>query len=114
MAAAAFLWGAALARGGLAWRWRLRAVPKHRLAHGSSCQSDKPASGAAWACFPLGERALVRVRGPESAPFLLGLLTNELPFPGPAAGAAPPPASAGYAHFLNVQGRTLYDVILYR
>ncbi|KAM5217696.1 putative transferase CAF17, mitochondrial isoform 2-T2 [Hipposideros larvatus] len=114
MAAAVFLRGAAPGRGGLAWRWRLRAVPKHRLAHGSSRQGDKPAGDTAWACFPLGERALVRVRGPESAPFLLGLLTNELPFPGPADGAAPPPASAGYAHFLNVQGRTLYDVILYR
>lgn len=55
----------------------------------------------------------MRVRGPDSAPFLLGLLTNELPLPGPAAGEASTSARAGYAHFLNVQGRTLYDVILY-
>ncbi|XP_030895251.1 putative transferase CAF17, mitochondrial, partial [Leptonychotes weddellii] len=85
-----------------------------RLAHGSGLHGDDPAGGAAWTCFPLGERALVRVRGPDSAPFLLGLLTNELPLPGPADGTAPPPARAGYAHFLNVQGRTLYDVLLYR
>ncbi|XP_006760142.1 PREDICTED: putative transferase CAF17, mitochondrial [Myotis davidii] len=45
--------------------------------------------------------------------FLLGLLTNDLPLPAPADSAASPPARAGYAHFLNVQGRTLYDVILY-
>lgn len=114
MAAAAFLRGAAPGRGSLAWCWRLRAVPRHRLAHGSSRHGDDRAGSATWACFPLGERALVRVRGPESSPFLLGLLTNELPFPGPADCAAPPPATAGYAHFLNVQGRTLYDVILYR
>ncbi|XP_019585375.2 putative transferase CAF17, mitochondrial isoform X1 [Rhinolophus sinicus] len=114
MAAVALLRGAAPGRGGLAWRWRLRTVPRHRLAHGSSRHGGDAEGGAAWACFPLGERALVRVRGPESAPFLLGLLTNELPLPGPADGAASTPASAGYAHFLNVQGRTLYDVILYR
>lgn len=114
MAAAALLRGAAPGRGGLSWRWRLLTVPRHRLAHGSSRHGGDAEGGAAWACFPLGERALVRVRGPESAPFLLGLLTNELPLPGPADGAASTRGSAGYAHFLNVQGRTLYDVILYR
>ncbi|XP_064451735.1 putative transferase CAF17, mitochondrial isoform X1 [Mirounga angustirostris] len=114
MAATALLRGAAPGRGGPAWRWRLRAAPRRRLAHGSGRPGDDPAGGAAWTCFSLGERALVRVRGPDSAPFLLGLLTNELPLPGPADGTAPPPARAGYAHFLNVQGRTLYDVLLYR
>ncbi|XP_010952141.1 putative transferase CAF17, mitochondrial isoform X1 [Camelus ferus] len=113
MAAAALLRGATPGRGGPAWRWRLRAVPRRRLAHGAYCQGGGPKGGAAWACFLLGERALVRVRGPDSAPFLLGLLTNELPLPGPAAGSASAPARASYAHFLNVQGRTLYDVILY-
>nr|XP_031527970.1 putative transferase CAF17, mitochondrial [Vicugna pacos] len=113
MAAAALLRGATPGRGGSAWRWRLRAVPRRRLAHGAYCQGGGPKGGAAWACFLLGERALVRVRGPDSAPFLLGLLTNELPLPGPAAGSASAPARASYAHFLNVQGRTLYDVILY-
>ncbi|KAM9104020.1 putative transferase CAF17, mitochondrial [Megaptera novaeangliae] len=113
MAAAALLRGAAPGRGGRAWSWRLRAAPRLRLAHSSCCQGGEPAGSAAWTCFLLGERALVRVRGPDSAPFLLGLLTNELPLPGPAAGEASTSARSGYAHFLNVQGRTLYDVILY-
>ncbi|KAF5911476.1 hypothetical protein HPG69_006799 [Diceros bicornis minor] len=113
MAAAVLLRGTAAGRGGPAWRWRLRAAPRRRLTHGSSLHGGDPAGGVAWACFLLGERALVRVRGPDSAPFLLGLLTNELPLPGPADGAGPPAARAGYAHFLNVHGRTLYDVILY-
>uniref|UniRef100_A0A4X1UKH6 Iron-sulfur cluster assembly factor IBA57, mitochondrial n=1 Tax=Sus scrofa TaxID=9823 RepID=A0A4X1UKH6_PIG len=108
MAAAALLRGAASGRSGLAWHWRLRAAPRRRLAQGS-CSQSGDAGGTAWAYFLLGERALVRVRGPDSAPFLLGLLTNELPLPGPASAVA----RAGYAHFLNVQGRTLYDVILY-
>lgn len=65
--------------------------------------------GAAVACFPLG-RALLGVRGAEAAVFLQGLLTNDVTQL-VAAGDAPP---ALYAHALNVQGRCLYDVILYR
>ncbi|NXS52086.1 CAF17 transferase, partial [Brachypteracias leptosomus] len=70
-------------------------------------------SGAA-ACFRLA-RALLAVRGAEAAVFLQGLLTNDvtrLAAEGGGAGAAPPRAL--YAHALNVQGRCLYDVILYR
>ncbi|NWS61410.1 CAF17 transferase, partial [Chunga burmeisteri] len=71
-------------------------------------------SGAA-ACFQLG-RALVDVRGAEAALFLQGLLTNDVTRLG--AGDAPPAAAALpralYAHALNVQGRCLYDLILYR
>lgn len=114
MAAVSLLRSATLGRSGLVWRWRLRGVPQNCLAHGSGRHSGVLDGGTAWDCFSLGERALLRVRGPDSAPFLSGLLTNELPLPGPAAGSVPPVASAGYAHFLNVQGRTLYDVILYR
>ncbi|XP_017739324.1 PREDICTED: putative transferase CAF17, mitochondrial isoform X2 [Rhinopithecus bieti] len=113
MAAAALLRGAAPGRGGPAWRWWLRAAPRCRLAHSFRSPGGDPTAGATWACFRLDGRTLLRVRGPDAAPFLLGLLTNELPLPGPAAWGAPPPACAGYAHFLNVEGRTLYDVILY-
>ncbi|KAL9869952.1 putative transferase CAF17, mitochondrial isoform 2-T2 [Geothlypis trichas] len=65
--------------------------------------------GAAAACFPLG-RALLGVRGAEAAAFLQGLLTNDVTQL-VAEGDGPP---ALYAHALNVQGRCLYDVILYR
>lgn len=71
-------------------------------------------SGAT-ACFPLG-RALLEVRGAEAAIFLQGLLTNDVTRlvagDGPPAGAGLPRAL--YAHALNVQGRCLYDLILYR
>ncbi|XP_054246064.1 putative transferase CAF17, mitochondrial [Indicator indicator] len=82
-------------------------------------------SGAA-ACFPLS-RALLDVRGAEAAVFLQGLLTNDVTrlvaAGAPPAGEGSPPAADGataalpralYAHALNVQGRCLYDVILYR
>lgn len=111
MAAAALFRGAAL--GSSSPAWRLRTLSRHRLAYSSGGHGSDSASGAAWTCFPLGERALLRVRGPDSTPFLLGLLTNDLPLPGPEDPAASSPARAGYAHFLSVQGRTLYDVILY-
>ncbi|XP_003477183.1 putative transferase CAF17, mitochondrial isoform X2 [Cavia porcellus] len=114
MAAATLLRGATVGPAGLAWRWQLHAALRNYLSHGSRCLGGASADGATWTCFPLHERALLRVRGPDVAPFLQGLLTNELPLPGPAASAVPPPARATYAHFLNVQGRTLYDVIVYR
>ncbi|NXO56416.1 CAF17 transferase, partial [Aramus guarauna] len=67
-------------------------------------------------CFPLG-RALLDVRGAEAALLLQGLLTNDVTRL--VAEDGPPQASAAlpralYAHALNVQGRCLYDVILYR
>ncbi|XP_075779061.1 iron-sulfur cluster assembly factor IBA57, mitochondrial isoform X2 [Pelodiscus sinensis] len=68
-------------------------------------------------CFPLG-RALLRVQGPEAGPFLQGLLTNDvmrLLWGGgaPSPQTAPPPRAL-YTHALNVQGRCLYELILYR
>ncbi|KAM8967182.1 iron-sulfur cluster assembly factor IBA57, mitochondrial [Pelodytes ibericus] len=57
-------------------------------------------------CCPLGERrGLLRLRGSEAPTFLQGLMTND---------AERLKEGAVYAHLLNVQGRTLYDVILYR
>ncbi|XP_030405737.1 putative transferase CAF17, mitochondrial isoform X2 [Gopherus evgoodei] len=83
-----------------------------------------PPPPAAVRCFPLS-RALLRVQGPEADTFLQGLLTNDvarLMWGGadhPQEGGAPspltsPPPRAQYTHALNVQGRCLYDLILYR
>ncbi|XP_065523012.1 putative transferase CAF17, mitochondrial isoform X1 [Lathamus discolor] len=79
----------------------------HRLWRGGG-------SGAA-ACFPL-RRALLDVRGAETAVFLQGLLTNDVTqlVAGDGPPAAPALPRALYAHALNVQGRCLYDLILYR
>ncbi|NXC46781.1 CAF17 transferase, partial [Penelope pileata] len=67
----------------------------------------------AWRCFPL-HRALLSVRGAEAAVFLQGLLTNDVTRL-LAAGEGPAgPPRALYAHALNVQGRCLYDLLLYR
>ncbi|XP_006876181.1 PREDICTED: putative transferase CAF17, mitochondrial [Chrysochloris asiatica] len=114
MAAAALLRRTASFHGGSAWGLRLCLAPRRRLTHDAGRPDGDNANGSAWTGFLLGERAVLRVRGSDSASFLSGLLTNELPLPGPGYGTTPPSSRACYAHFLNVQGRTLYDVILYR
>ncbi|XP_062978722.1 putative transferase CAF17, mitochondrial [Elgaria multicarinata webbii] len=69
--------------------------------------------GAATAdCFPLS-RGLLRLQGPEVETFLQGLLTNDVTRLAAVGGASDAPRAL-YAHALNVQGRCLYDVILYR
>ncbi|XP_061835281.1 putative transferase CAF17 homolog, mitochondrial [Nerophis lumbriciformis] len=58
-------------------------------------------------CYRLDHRALLRVHGADISPFLQGLVTNDvLALEEPGCGAL-------YAHMLNVQGRTLHDVLLY-
>jgi len=52
-------------------------------------------------------RALVRLTGPDTFPFLQGLITNDISHvEGPDGGPL-------YALLLNHQGRVLYDVIIY-
>lgn len=60
-------------------------------------------------CYPLSHRALVKIHGQDTSSFLQGLITNDmrlLEAPGPGRPVM-------YSHMLNVQGRTLYDIILY-
>nr|XP_008110448.2 PREDICTED: putative transferase CAF17, mitochondrial isoform X1 [Anolis carolinensis] len=72
-------------------------------------------SQAVTTCFPLEHRALLRLRGPEAATFLQGLLTNDVTLlTQQGGGDSQASPRALYAHALNVQGRCLYDVILYR
>ncbi|XP_015669779.2 putative transferase CAF17, mitochondrial [Protobothrops mucrosquamatus] len=81
-----------------------RGLPRNLHSGGSDIR-------AAAVCFPLSHRALLRLQGPETIPFLQGLLTNDVTPFAEVGGVAP---RALYAHALNVQGRCLYDVIAYR
>ncbi|XP_075070233.1 iron-sulfur cluster assembly factor IBA57, mitochondrial [Mixophyes fleayi] len=57
-------------------------------------------------CYPLGgHRELLRLRGQQAPTFLQGLMSND---------AERLREGAVYAHLINVQGRSLFDVILYR
>lgn len=65
--------------------------------------------GAAhFACYHLPHRTIVKLQGQETSPFIQGLITNDIGL------LEEPGQTAMYAHMLNVQGRTLYDIILYR
>lgn len=60
---------------------------------------------AHWVCYDLPHRKLLRLQGADTRTFLQGLITNDV--------TALRDRAALYSHLLNVQGRTLYDVILY-
>lgn len=59
-------------------------------------------------CYRLDHRQLVRLRGRDTGAFLQGLVTNDVDQV--ASGSR----EALYCHLLNLQGRTMFDVILYR
>lgn len=65
------------------------------------------AAAAATSCQKLDHRSLVRVCGTEVLGFLQGLVTNDVRL-------LETDGSSMYAMMLNVQGRVLYDLILYR
>ncbi|MFT7804957.1 putative transferase CAF17, mitochondrial [Arapaima gigas] len=57
--------------------------------------------------YRLSHRALVRVQGPDTTTFLQGLVTNDMNALSEAG------SSSLYSHMLNLQGRTLFDLIIY-
>ncbi|KAM6919346.1 putative transferase CAF17 homolog, mitochondrial [Xenentodon cancila] len=58
-------------------------------------------------CYRLPHRTLLKIQGQDTSPFLQGLITNDM-------GLLDEPGQAAmYSHMLNVQGRTLYDVLLF-
>ncbi|XP_041847897.1 putative transferase CAF17 homolog, mitochondrial [Melanotaenia boesemani] len=58
-------------------------------------------------CYHLPHRTLLKIQGQDTSPFLQGLITNDMGL------FEEPERAAMYAHMLNVQGRTLYDILLY-
>ncbi|XP_053117622.1 putative transferase CAF17, mitochondrial [Hemicordylus capensis] len=82
------------------------------LSWGGKREAGTTGTTAATNCFPLS-RALLRLQGTEAETFLQGLLTNDVAQL-MEVGGDPAASRAQYAHALSVQGRCLYDVILYR
>ncbi|XP_035526097.1 putative transferase CAF17 homolog, mitochondrial [Morone saxatilis] len=58
-------------------------------------------------CYRLPHRTLLKIQGEETSPFLQGIITNDM------EQLDEPGHTAMYSHMLNVQGRTLYDIMLY-
>lgn len=59
------------------------------------------------ACYQLGHRSLLKIQGRDTSAFLQGIITNDMGL------LEEPSCRAMYAHLLNVQGRTLFDIMLY-
>lgn len=59
-------------------------------------------------CYHLPHRTLFKIHGQDTNPFLQGIITNDMGL------LKEPGLRAMYSHMLNVQGRTLYDILLYR
>lgn len=59
-------------------------------------------------CHHLPHRTILKIKGQDTSPFLQGIITNDM------ALLEEPGRTAMYSHMLNVQGRTLFDILLYR
>lgn len=64
---------------------------------------------AQFVCYHLSHRTLLKIQGQDTSPFLQGIITNDMELL-----QHEPGLRAMYSHMLNVQGRTLYDIMLYR
>ncbi|KAM8838908.1 putative transferase CAF17 homolog, mitochondrial [Synchiropus picturatus] len=64
-------------------------------------------SQEALVCYRLTHRTLLKVQGPDTGPFLQGIITNDVGV------LEEPSRRLLYCHMLNAQGRTLFDVLLY-
>lgn len=67
-------------------------------------QRDVPGQ---FVCYHLPHRTLLKIQGQDTSPFLQGIITNDMEL------LNEPGLTAMYSHMLNVQGRTLYDIMLY-
>ncbi|XP_068427026.1 putative transferase CAF17 homolog, mitochondrial [Clinocottus analis] len=62
---------------------------------------------AQFVCYHLPHRTLLNIQGQDTGAFLQGIITNDVGL------LEEPGLTALYSHMLNVQGRTLYDIMLY-
>ncbi|KAM9349358.1 putative transferase CAF17 homolog, mitochondrial [Symphorus nematophorus] len=69
--------------------------------------SQGTGSGGQFVCYELSHRTLLKIQGQDTSPLLQGIITNDMGL------LEEPGLTAMYSHMLNVQGRTLYDIMLY-
>ncbi|XP_061588431.1 putative transferase CAF17 homolog, mitochondrial [Cololabis saira] len=72
-----------------------------------SHDAGKHGNPTQFTCYHLPHRTLLKIQGQDASPFLQGLVTNDMEL------LEEPGQAAMYSHMLNVQGRTLYDILLY-
>lgn len=79
-----------------------------RVKRYSQDKSDRRDVSGQFICHHLPHRTMLKIQGQDTSPFLQGIITNDMGL------LEEPGHTALYSHMLNVQGRTLYDIMLYR
>lgn len=69
--------------------------------------SERGPERSRYVCYNLHHRTLIKIQGQDTRAFLQGIITNDMGL------FEEEEQRAMYAHMLNVQGRTLYDIMLY-
>ncbi|XP_072432420.1 putative transferase CAF17 homolog, mitochondrial [Chiloscyllium punctatum] len=87
---------------------QLQAVGRGPSLIGRCLRRVSTEAGGPYRCYGLSHRQLLRLQGRDTGPFLQGLITNDV------EDVVSGRREAIYCHLLNLQGRTLFDVILYR
>ncbi|XP_046883443.1 putative transferase CAF17 homolog, mitochondrial [Hypomesus transpacificus] len=72
------------------------------------CQDAGRSALGKYVCYNLKHRTLLNIQGQDTRAYLQGIVTNDMEL------FEEPNHRAMYAHMLNVQGRTLFDIIMYR
>lgn len=79
----------------------------HGRGYSSQGTSNEGNTIGKFVCYHLPHRTLLKIHGQDTSPFLQGITTNDMTL------LEDPAQKAMYSHMLNVQGRTLYDIMLY-
>ncbi|XP_078392823.1 iron-sulfur cluster assembly factor IBA57, mitochondrial [Cetorhinus maximus] len=87
---------------------RLQAAGRRIPTAGKCRRSASTEAGGRYRCYGLSHRQLLRLQGRDAGAFLQGLVTNDV------EAVVSGPRDSLYCHLLNLQGRTMFDVILYR
>lgn len=77
--------------------------------HVKKYSQDTAATAGHFVCYHLPNRSVLKVQGQDTSSFLQGIITNDM-----RQLLEEHSLTAMYSHMLNVQGRTLYDILLYR
>ncbi|XP_051871422.1 putative transferase CAF17 homolog, mitochondrial isoform X1 [Pristis pectinata] len=85
-----------------------RQLPCAGTSHRGAGSEAGGEAGGGHRCYRLTHRQLLRLRGRDTGAFLQGLVTNDV------EDVVSRSREALYCHLLNLQGRTMFDVILYR
>lgn len=85
----------------------LHSCTRHETQMGKHTEDQTKNTTGHFTCYSLQHRTLINISGHDTSSFLQGIITNDMGL------LSEDGVKAMYSHMLNVQGRTLYDIIIY-